>query len=225
MPVKLVERERVKDLAGIARADTLYDGILNSLIERVSAEAEDYCRRKFKKSARVVLMRSYDQYPNEPDCQYLWLDGPVDRNELLAVTYSPNMRHSTEGIHLVEGDDWFFDEEHDLIRITPYQGLLIQLVAWQGLCVVASPTGFQVQYTGGYTKTEPPVPYTDPDPLDDFGVTQVPEGLKSILASKVWESLKARMPDLTGKQEFVPLKPWTKEDYAALDPWKRKDII
>ncbi len=66
---KLTERALVKDILGIARADLMYDSILNGMIEAASNEAQEWCRRKFAYGIRTELHQSYEQASSDPTPQ------------------------------------------------------------------------------------------------------------------------------------------------------------
>lgn len=213
--MKLVERAVVKDLLEIARADSLQDQTLNNMIEQASEEAEDHCRRKFTKAARVEYFRSYDQDLLEPDPQWIWLDGPVDLTQPFSIVYDPTNNHDQSGLTL-DANDYILDANLGLITIKGATGLSrnLALVAFGHNVFAYSATGFQVTYTGGYPVTEKPE--AEPvDPMDDYGVVQVPRGLKMIIATKV-----AR--DFTEKKMLLP---WKDEEKSALKPFEKKDLL
>lgn len=213
--MKLTERALVKDLLEIARADTLQDTILNNMIEQASEEAESACRRSFTKAARVEYYRSYEQMVYDLEAQYIWLDGPVDTDEVFSIVYDPTNEHATAGLTL-ELTDYVLDAAKGLVTVKGATGLSRNLAisVISGAVFLYSPTGFQVTYTGGYEMTVKP-DGEDDDPLDDYGVTQVPNGLKMIIAQKV-----AR--DFTAKKMLMP---WTDDEMASLKPFKKKDIL
>jgi len=51
--------------------------------------------------------------------------------------------------------------------------------------------------------------------MDDFGVTQVPSGLKYVLASKISEDF----------QDRKKLLPFTDDQKLRLNPYRKKDIL
>lgn len=216
MPSRLTERAKVKDLLGIARADTLQDELLSSMIEQASAEAEQICRRKFTKSARVEYYQSYDQLAYDPTPQYIWLDGPIDTAETFSIVWAQYNRHADVGVALT-AQDYQLDQDKALVLVGSTTGVLSNLPLPAGYAlpsIGASPTGFQVTYTGGYPLNSKPI--GEPaDPLDDYGVTQVPESLKSIIARKVAEDWKQA-------KSFIP---WDDTQRQMLVPWKKKDIL
>jgi len=212
---KLVERALVKDLLQIARADTFEDARIDSMIELLTEDVEHYCRRKFTKADRVEYYRSYDQMFNDPDPQYVWLDGPVDTGSPFGIVWSPNMRHATAGVTL-QPEDYTLDAEQGLLMISGASGLAQSLIpiGFGGRLYGYAAQGFQVAYTGGYAVTINPG--IDPaDPMDDFGVTQVPSGLKYVLASKISEDF----------QDRKKLLPFTDDQKLRLNPYRKKDIL
>lgn len=219
MPLKLTERSRVKDLLGVARADSLYDLVLSGLIELSSDEAQRFCRRKFSRAARVEYYRSYDQAAADPTPQYIWLDGPVDTNETFGISWALGMQHSTNG-QVLTADQYTLDAEEGLVTVKGNWGLANPLVIypyhWGSYGY--DPTGFRVTYTGGYTTTENENTGS-PDPMDDYGVTLVPEGLRQIVAQKIAE-------DWRGTEGMPKISvPWTEEQKVRLKPWAKKDIL
>lgn len=211
---KLTDRSLVKDMIGLGRADTLYDNILNGMIQQASDEAAEFCRRDFAKKARVEYFQSYEQLATDPTPQYIWLDGPVDTEQPLVIVYAMYGDHANGSE--VTPENYILDAEQGLIKVRGGAGsLLYQLpIASRGMLYGQDPTGFQVTYTGGYAVSTPPNNHT-PDPLDDFDVAAVPAGLKSILALKISEDFKDRKV----------LLPWTKEQKGSLKPYQKKDML
>lgn len=215
--MKLVERALVKDLLEIARADTLQDAVLDSMINDASDEAAEFCRRKFEKEARVEYFQSYDQTFFDPVPQFIWLDGPIDLTAPFKIVFSSYGLHDTSGINLEDNNiDYKLDLKESLINVYGISGTSSDpaLIGLVGGNFVYSPTGFQVTYTGGYEVTVKPDGEPD-DPMDDYGVVQVPRGLKMIVAQKV-----AR--DFTDKKMLMP---WTDDEKLSLKPYKKKDMI
>lgn len=215
MPTKLTERALVKDLLQIARADTLLDPILMGMIETTSKEAERLCRRKFAKSERTEFYKSYDQDFADPTPQYIWLDAPVDTAEDLVINWAMFNQHATAGT-LLNPEDYTLDAEEGLILVHGMTGLSNQAVPnTLGRPIYQySPTGFRVTYTGGYALNTKPVGEPD-DPLDDYGVVQVPDALKYVIARKVADDYEASQR----------AKPWDEIQRQGLKPWMKKDIL
>lgn len=210
----LVERALVKDILQIPRADTVADYLLSALIEQASDEAEDYCRRKFLKKERVETFRSYEQAGWDPEPQYIWLDGPVDMSQPFIVSWQDTANYSRNGNDISAGK-YDLDPEKALLKIRgDTSELLSRLPIPRGSYFGNSPAGFVVRYTGGYPITVAS-PNSTPDPLDDYGVVQVPKGLKMAIAQKVARDF----------QTSRTLLPWTDEEHTRLKAWKKKDII
>ena len=217
MGVKLVERYKVKDALGIARADTINDDLIAGMIEQASDEAEQHCRRKFSKAVRTEYKRSYEQNWNEPDPQYLWLEGPIDSTLDITLVWAPYMMHATtQALTLVKDTDFFVDYGQSLLRVI-LASLNFQTVlpmSYLRGAIMAADNGFKVSYTGGYEVSAAPEGNID-DPLDDFGVVAVPIGLKSILTRKI-------AADYTAKKM---LQAWTDAELSSLKPHEKKDRI
>jgi len=223
MAIKLLERSLVKDLANISRADTAWDTQLNGLIELASENVERITRRKFDKKQRIEFYQSYEQGPVDPTPQYVYTDAlPIDSTATLTIFWDPYNKHDDSGIELLlsKGDFEIIDEE-GLLRIHTASGLINQLppTRWGIPIFSYNPIGFKITYTGGYVTTTKPT--AEPvDPLDDYGVTQVSDGLKLVIAQKIaidWLG-DSKTP---GKM----LKPWTEEQKSQLRPWMKKDIL
>lgn len=209
---KLTERDLVKELLGIARADTINDLLINRLIEVNSEEAERICRRKFAKATRTSYHQSYEQAFGDPTHQYVWLDGPVDLGQPFLITYASLSRHETDG-RTLQPTEYRLEAETGLVTVMGGRlgtdQAIVQLN--RGILYEADPAGFKVTYTGGYVTTAKPGVWTD-DPLDDFDVTQVPSALKMIVASKVARDMGAKGFQTWSEDEKRALKPWTKKD-------------
>lgn len=199
----------------MARADLVYDTVLNGMIETSSNAAEKRCRRKFAYAQRVEFYQSYEQDTWDPTPQYLWLDGPIDPDVLLRITWAWN-----------EGQDFGQEVASESYNVDLEEGLIIlnaqmSLPAYSnspipyGSNFVTSPTGFRVQYAGGYPVSAPPDVGYIPDPMDDYGVVQVPDGLKLVVAQKVASDF------INGKVST----PWAPEMLPMLDPYRKKDVI
>jgi len=221
--VKLVERALVKDLLMLPRADTMPDGILNGLIQSASDEAVRLTRRSFGKMERVEFRQSYDQAVADPEPQWLLMDAyPIDMAQPLKVEYSPYEWRPQGSILVLNFTSQDYTVEPDKGKIvvrgaTDY--VYTSYVPINGRMFTYSPRGFRVTYTGGYPVSV--APEGDPDPLDDYGVVQVDEGLKLVVAQQVASQYKY----LRGNLEKV-----TKEDLSEayrqdLKPFTKKDMI
>jgi len=215
--IKLIERALVKDFAGIARADTFNDNLINVMIQQASAEVERITRRSYVKAARVEYHTSYEQGPADPEPQIICLNAwPVDLAETFTLKYSADDHREGTSVTLnsTEGD-YQLDNETGMIRVRASRILPTIVPLLVGNIFSYAPRGFQVTYTGGYVAEEPPDPYNDPDPMDDYGVAAVPDGLKMVLAAKIASNWK----------EFKMLKPFSEEERYQLKPWAKKDQI
>jgi hypothetical protein len=212
---KLTERALVKDLIGIARADLIYDTILNGMIDTASDRAEEWCRRKFAYGLREEFHQSYEQSLSDPNPQYVWLDGPIDPAVQLIINWSWN-----------EWQDFAQELSRESYTVDLEQGLIVLTLklASPGYSYspfpysrqfVTSPTGFKVKYAGGYPVSAPPTTGYTFDPSDDYGVVQVPDGLKLAVAQKV-------AADFTNNRIVTP---WSDDQLQLLRPYKKKDMI
>jgi len=204
----------VKDLLGIARADCLNDHLLSAMIEQTSAEVERYTRRKFDEIQREEFFVSHDMDGVDPVPQYLHLNAPVDEQLFFEIVWAMYDRHDTDGIILVP-DDFRLTAETGLVTIRSSSAITSQILPLGRLpWYQYSPNGFRVTYTGGFPVTIAPT--GDPaDPLDDFGVTLVPDGLQQVVAMKI-------------KQDFTECgmcQPWTAEQRQWLWPYKKDDLL
>jgi hypothetical protein len=226
--LKLTERARVKRLLKVAEADTINDELYDALIDQVSTEAEQICRRHFTYNPnRVEYYQSYEQNPFDPDPQYLWLDGPIDPDVQMVIVWAAYDQHDANGITLnptpanpiypYQNEDYRIDYDRSLVIIKSSTGSVanMPIPAGVGLPVYSySPTGFRVSYAGGYRVLEKPDSEPD-DPLDDWGVVLVPVGLRHIIAKKV-------AADLT---TYDMAMPWGLEERNWLKPWMKRDLI
>jgi len=214
MAIKLTERARVKDLLGIARADNLEDSILVAMIEQTSEEVERLCRRQFAEIQRVTFHESLDMDGVDPTPQYIHLNAPVDDQQLFEIVWAMYDRHDKDGVTLV-ADDFRLDTEKGLVTIRSSSAITTQILPLGRLpWYQYSPNGFRVTYTGGFLVSIAPSG-DPPDPLDDFDVVQVPNGLQQVVALKI-------------KQDFTECgmcQPWTEEQRQWLYPWKKKDLL
>lgn len=229
---KLVERALVKDVLQIARADTRSDQLLDSLIQNVSAECERLTRRKFTYVDQVLEYHpSYDQEFIDPEPQFMIVDTyPIDTTRPLAVSWSPfdfrndlfiNLDPSTGDFDATRGDIGF-------ISVRQMGSAASNLPFIGGIMFSYAPRGFKITYSGGYPITAIPSPYDDPDPMDDFGVTQVPDGLKFTVAKKVAADFRALRPDKDFSMKRGLLNPATTAlgtFVQDLKPWTKKDVL
>lgn len=216
--LKLVERALVKDYANIPRADTLLDPQIDAMIEQISRECEDICRRKFAYSQYTEYKLSYEQTFYDPDPQYIWTDAwPIDIKQPMRITWAPYSLHNTAGFDLQPNDFSLAHADRGLIVVSGATGLANGLLpGWtKGRIYAYAPRGFRITYSGGYVVNNPDGESLSVDPLDDFGVVQVPRGLKMVLAMKV--ALDWR--------DFHALMPWSQEEMLALRPYKKKDML
>lgn len=214
--VKLTDRSRVKDYAKIARADTLHDSLINDMIEQASEEVERLTRREFEKKVRTEYHTSYEQSAFEPEPQIILANAwPIDTGEELLLSWSAYDHREGTATDLTEAnEDFTVDAEKGFIWVKSNGGLINNLPLLGNMIFSYAPRGFKLTYTGGYEVTVEPDSHTA-DPMDDFGVASVPEGLKNIIAQKV-----AR--DLT---DMRFLRPFENDDRKLLKPWTKKDMI
>jgi len=211
MPLRLTEKSRAKTAMGFARTDNLVDDIVVGMIEELSTIVEDTCGREFEKKERVEYCQSFDQGINDPVPQYLKLKSwPIDLAEPFTIVFSGNDDHDNTGIELVRGTDYTVDVDRGevIVRALSQQGTRLLPVA-NSFIYSYAPRGFKVTYTGGYTAVD--TESSPPDPLDDYGMIQVPLGLRSFIASKIGA-------DYLAKKQIQPLKP---EEMQSLYPYRR----
>ena len=222
----------------INRADALFDDALDWMIQAASDQVRKLTGREFTKLARTEYHTSYETYLNEPDPQYIFTNSwPIDTGQPLKITYAAYERHTTAGIELTnsgEDPDYVVDAEDGVIMVQRVSGRGQQPLhyGYSGVPItVYAPRGFKVEYTGGYELT--PDPATG-DPLDEFGIPQIPDGLKFIIAQKVATDFLAakQMHASSGEpQKFKAtgsagmLKPWTEEQRETLAPYRRRKLL
>lgn len=214
--VKLTERALVKDYARIARADTFLDGLIASMIDQASADLEDLIRRKFEKKERTEYHTSFDQTAFDPEPQLILPDAwPIDTAERIVLDWSPYDHRVGLSTQLtISEEDFTVDSDKGFIWVRSSGGLVNELPLIGTTLFTYAPRGFRLTYTGGYSISTVPESHT-PDPLDDFGVADIPLGLKGIIAQKI-----AR--DLTRRRRLTP---FDEEDMKLLRPWTKKDLI
>lgn len=214
--VKLVERALVKDLIRMPRADTMHDEILNDMIEQCSAEVERLTRRLFEKKERTEYYTSYEQTASDPDPQFVLLNAfPVDREETFRMWWSAYDHRDNLSIEMTEVEENFIlDAEKGMITVRSAGSMIANLPIIGNIAFTYAPRGFKVQYTGGYAKTVKPDGEED-DPMDDYGVVQVPQSLKVLVAQKVAKDFR----------DTRVLMPFSDEERKALKPWNKKDMI
>lgn len=206
--LKLCERQRVKDFCNLARADTLWDSVLDGMIEQASADVETLCRRSFLYQERIEYFTSYEQAAFG-ESQYLFPEAfPIDTSpeKFPMIKYSPNNDHFANGLRLSPGgnspdfqitssDPTFVDTG---AVIGPSNRGTQDVIVIRGANNQTSPypygwsrlqyadRGWEIIYWGGYDylSTPPDEPY-DPDPMDDFNVIGVPVALRTLVARKI----------------------------------------
>jgi len=218
----LIERSLVKDLINVPRADTLWDSVLNSLIEQASDDVRRFTRREFDKIIRTEFLTSFEQSAYDPDPQYLWLLGvPIDTGQAITVVWDAYDRHDTSGITLTEADgDYFVDAPRGLIVVRQASNVSQELLvagSIAGPLFTYNPRGFKVTYTGGFALSVQgtPPPTIDPDPIEDFGIPAIPNGLKMVMARKI-------ATDWTAEQKLMP---WSEDEQKALVVYAKKDQL
>jgi hypothetical protein len=195
--VKLTDRALCKDLLQMPRADLRQDLILDGLIQSASEDAERITRRKFGYQANIVEYHpSYDQGFNDPEPVFFIVDSfPLDPLVAPIVKWS-NADHRADLQTTLDpaNGDFTYDPEKGLFSIRYMGAATMTQPIIGGFQFSYAPRGFQVTYAGGYPVTEPPSSNDSPDPLDEYGVAQVPTGLKLIVAKKVAADYRALRP-------------------------------
>lgn len=214
--VKLVERALVKDLLKMARADSLHDEILNNMIEQCSAEVERLTRREFEKKERTEYHTSYEQTASDPDPQFVLLNAyPVDREQNFQMWWSAYDHRENLAIEMTEQEENFIlDPVKGMITVRSAGSMIANLPIIGNIAFSYAPRGFKILYTGGYPVNVKPEE-EDEDPMDDYGVVQVPYGLKILVAQKVAKDFR----------DTRVLLPFTDEERKGLKPWNKKDMI
>jgi hypothetical protein len=218
---RLCEKSLVKDLLGINRHDLLLDKSLASFIDAVSSEAEQYCSRSFTKASRVATAPRYEQHIDDPDPQFIWLEGPIAQSPAPQIWLSG---WTTDTDIVLEGQHFEISYELGLIKVMPtFVGLRIDNASY----IPSTPgfldysaSGWKVAYTGGYDVSVRPTG-DDPDPSDDYGVVQVPEALKVVIATETvrrWRTIR-------GIQQQTPAQMQNYDWRTMLNPWRKKDHI
>jgi hypothetical protein len=222
--LKLVERDLVKDLLRLPRADTMQDRILSGLIGTVSQDVERLTRRAFEKKQRVEYRQSYDQAINDPEPQWVLVDAyPIDTVQPITVEYSPSEWRPAGSIITLDATKADFTVEAETGKITVrnastyiYNGFYPQ----GGWLFSYAPRGFRVTYTGGYAISAAPDGHTA-DPLDDFGVIQVDDSLKLVVANAV----AAKYRFMRGNAEKLTAAALDEAFRLELKPFMKKDMV
>lgn len=263
---KLVERQRVKDYCNLARTDVLWDSILDGMIQQAGHDVERLCRRQFLYEERIEYHTSYDQYSYEVTPQYVFTEAwPIDPDKLPIIKWAPYNDHSTFGVVLdprvtppdfiiSSTDPGFVDTgfhvgpsnwgSNDVIVIRGINNITTNVPVYNTQTfpfIRYAERGWQVHYWGGYKYlTEAPTEPYDPDPMDDFNVIGVPEGLRNLIALKIagdflasisTQPVKRTLTYPSGPRQAlmqVPvgvLMPWAEEERAALRLYRRKDKL
>jgi hypothetical protein len=224
---KLTERALVKDILQIPRADQRQDPLLDSLIEAASAETERICNRKFAYRENIVeTWPSFDQSFADPEPQFHIVDSFPMSTSVPQIQWSPYDQRPNLVVYLsYDTGDFAFNPETGLISIR-YMGVAATNLPFVGgIMFTYHPRGFQITYSGGYPTTAPPSPNDNPDPLDDYGVTDVPVALKLIVAQKAAEDFRAlRPPPRPERAVSRPLQDLATQRLAErLIPWRKRD--
>lgn len=214
MPLKLTERNLVKDFLGVNRADALLNPMIDGMIEQISDEVEGLLPRKFTKVERTEYHPSYDQNIADPMPQFIKLEAyPLDTALPITVHYSSCEDWDSEGFLLVADSDYrVASAEKGVLTVRRASTILSEIAPIGGINLIyrMASRGFRVTYTGGYAITADSSPLVA-DPLDDFGVVQVPMGLKTLLARKIaFDWMEKKM-----------LQPWRPEELKMLYIYRR----
>lgn len=208
--MKLTERNYVKDLAGIARADTLKDPRISAGIEAVSLSVQTHCQREFEKMERTEYAPRHELTVAEQEPHIVFLKAyPVDPMEPFSIFWNDSANELGAEPTEIPATSYTVDYERGRVYIANL-GSYTQLPVFDYR--VKSDRGFKIVYTGGYAASEHPG--GDPDPLDDYDVIQVPDSLKFMVAEKV--------ANYVMDKDGLTL---SDNDRALLYPWKRKDGI
>lgn len=236
--VKLCERSYVKNFLQMPLADTRQDAVINEHIQQASAEAELYTRRKFTYGQYTEYYPAYEQTIIGLDRQVLLVDAaPIDTtqpiylafspfnhiaNTIIVLQWSPQMEADGSADFTVRADKG----QYDVLKL----GILTaNFPVFAGVGFTYSERGFKTVYTGGYpVTTVPNDPNFTPDPIDDFGVVQVPESLKLIVARKAafdYRALRAKDSIFQKRGQLNPVQSSMDEFRQSLKPWTKKDML
>lgn len=210
--MRLVERALLKDIIGMARADTGSDNLLDAMLEAATDEVMRLTRRQYLKGPYTEYYKSYEQLPSDPTSQWIWVDvPPFDTQASITVSYSSTGNHDTDGSILTVGKEYAIGTSLDHVEVFSITvGSGVAFVPYFGYA--HNPRGFKITYTGGYAASADPV---GDDPMDEPGVVQVPAGLKMVIASKIAKDFrKGRI-----------LQVWDEDDRRALRPYMKKDQV
>jgi len=251
---KLCERSRVKDLINVARADTIYDRLLDGLIDQAGEQVEGMTGRQFTKLERVEYHQSYEQSPYDPMPQYIWLEAfPIDLAETFSIVWAPANDHDVNGVALTNtagqapsyvipnnGENTNSGAGGLVIVRGPLPAASLVLLPNLGQTFLGyAPQGFRVTYTGGYDFIDD-TPSIPPDPMDDIEALAVPIALRQIVAQKIADdflfSIRTERPKQTlyyppGPRQSIMntptglLLPWTPEQQQLLRPFRSKATI
>ena len=160
--MKLTERRLVKELTNTSLADTRYDTAIDRLIRQASTAVARFTGRIFEYGQRTEYHRSYDQWWDDPDPQYIVTEAaPIDEGQPITIIWAAEDRHDTNGVTLdpTENDFSVWDAEKGVISIRKWSGLASNLIlpVRQRLPIFTyDQRGFKITYTGGYQLSTDP---------------------------------------------------------------------
>lgn len=235
MPLKLCERALLKNLLSMPTADPRQDETLNALIEQASEETEFLTRRKFMYGEYTEYYPSYDQTIVGLDKQTILVDAfPIDITKKVYLAFSPFNHMNQTVVELQWSPDLQARNACDF-TVIPERGrydvlklgiLTANFPVFAGVGFTYAERGFKTVYWGGYPLSVKPDNEPD-DPLDDYGVTQVPYGLKLIVAKKAaaeYNLMRVKEPFIQRRGPSVS-ETIQQEFRAALKPWSKKDVM
>lgn len=213
--MRLVERSYVKNLLGIALADTMLNAEIDNVLDFHCQMVEEITDRVFNEVERTEYHQSYEQSWADPEPQIIFLKAaPIDTGETFTIVYAPYEQHATQGTTLVLNDDyWISDETKGIIHILKASGNITTnpYIALGSPSIAYAPRGFQITYTGGYADSAG----SNTDPLHDYGIPTIPVALKQLIAGKAARDFK--------DGRFQP-SVWTADERMSLKPWFRRGL-
>lgn len=236
MGPKLIERSLVKTRLRMPLADTVNDELINSLIQAVSEEAERYTRRKFTYGKYEEFFPSYEQTEIGVDYQILLVKAyPIDLGQPVYLAFSPN-NHVSQSVNVLQWSlelassgaaDFLIEPELGRFDVVKMGSVTLNLPTPARAGFTYAERGFRAIYWGGYPVSEQPSGAED-DPLDDYGVVQIPEGLKHVIADKVvgeYRVLKSKDSYFQRGKQLAPYEAVEERFRRALTTWVKKDQL
>lgn len=183
----LVSRASLLLYTNVQDSDSSQDTILEALAGAVTELAENWCGRTFEQEERVEYHRSYLQWRNDPEPQYIWVDKPpidLDAGVIIVYAGARTWDDPSNSATLIETQDYLIDSGRGMIEVfgdslTGSTNTATVLPGATTPIFREARAGFRVTYTGGYKKKA--------DPDGAWAFLDVPAALTS--AAGMWASL------------------------------------